>query len=116
MLKIRSINHRFNSATPIAVASLAYGTLRERASQPALLYETLRVACFQEVVRQSYFSARGCALSVAMPQTLRLRSIQVSDHRRHRSEIAVFIENLHKVSNSDSPLITDNFPAIAALY
>jgi len=27
--------------------------------------------------RQSYFSARGCARSVAMPQALRLRSVQV---------------------------------------
>ncbi|WP_375474742.1 hypothetical protein [uncultured Nostoc sp.] len=45
MLKIRGINHLFNSA----------------AATPAQLLETLHVACFHEMVRQSYFSARGCA-------------------------------------------------------
>ncbi|MEH2249293.1 hypothetical protein [Nostoc sp.] len=47
-----------------------------------------------EIVRQSYNSWRGCALSEAMPQALRLRSVQVSDHtsaklsdrRRHRHD------------------------------
>ncbi|MEH2249310.1 hypothetical protein [Nostoc sp.] len=31
-----------------------------------------------------YNSWRGCALSEAMPQALRLRSVQVSDHRSPR--------------------------------
>ncbi|MEH2251532.1 hypothetical protein [Nostoc sp.] len=55
------------------------------------LYETLLLASFKSRGTAGYFSARGCALSVrvasrreAMPQALRLRSVQVSDHRKHR--------------------------------